>query len=305
MPALPPPGMQIGGPEYGNIPAAYAGPEPFGGLVPGTAYTPATLIQQVSAATTVATPASLTVNFASTGAGNTLVVCVAVAATGTAPAFTTPTNWTAVGGAGGTTGANTLAGNMFIFPGGAGPGAQPGGLTSVVLSVTNANGIAAAFYEFDDNVVGGQFDSLYGAVAGNPARQSFANSISSLNGTPYTPSVGPVLFIAFECDVTGQAYTAANVGPGWVTDTTATSTTGATLVVIRPFHVVTTPAGGVLFQLAGSLAGAIAGGLVQTSLTLASTGNVYGGAASSQGIGASQAIGDGPCPKAGGAGGGF
>lgn len=299
MPALPPPSMQIGGPEYGNIPAAFPGPEAFGGLQPGIAYTPATLIQQVSTATTVATPANLTVNVASTGVGNTLVALVAVAATGSSPGFSAPAGWIVQGGTLGNNAGNTLAGRFFVFPN------NPGAITSVQFNITNANGIAIAFYEFDDNVVGGSMDTLYGFLGGGPGNASFSNGSTAPSVVSYTPSVGPVLLVGFECDVTGQAYTAANVGPGWIADTTATSTTGATLVVIRPFHTVTTPVGGQPYQIAGSLAGSIANGVIAASLTLASTGSIYGGNAASQWYGGAQAIGDGPCPKAGGAGGGY
>lgn len=247
--------MQIAGLPTG---AASVSPQPSG---PALAYGANTalpsLVQQVANHSTTAAPASFTLSgITSTKAGNFLVCLVSVAQSGAAT-ISTPTNWTAVSGATGANAGNTLGGAAFIYPN------NPGSITSVVFSsLTGVNGISVWFAEFSNVYVR---DTAYASVAYN-------NSGTAPAATAYTPSIGPVLLVGMESDVTGQAYTAANVGDSWVTGTTTTSTGGATNTIIRPFYSVCTPFLTKSFQLKGTLAGSIANGAACLSLICSTTG---------------------------------
>jgi hypothetical protein len=246
MPALEPPGMQIGAlpPGFGPLPPA--GPA----LAYGFNLALPAIVQQVTAATTTLGPTGITVNIAATQAG-TMIVALVAYAEGGAVTVPTPAGYTLVAGTVGTSPGNTVGGRVFIQP------ANPGGLTTFVLSSTvNTNAIAVAVYEVS-NLVAPDGGYSGGAAPGN---QTYSNSSTNTTAPSYVPTSGPVILLGFECDVTGQAYTPANVGANWVTGTAATSTTGTTNVVIRPFSVITTPELVTTYRLAGSLAGAIAMG---------------------------------------------
>lgn len=250
MPALPPPDMQIGALPPGYGPLAPTGP----GLAQGFNLGLATLVQQVAGASSSAAPVTFTLSgITSTRVGTFLVACVALAESGAAT-VSTPTNWTAVTGANLSNAGNTLGGRVYVFPN------NPGAITSVAFTtLTAVNGIAVWFGEFSNVYT---VDSAYGT----PGNGTYSNSAAAVSAPNYTPNVGPVLLVGMECDVTGQAYTAANIGGTWVAGTTATSTLGATNTIIRPFFAVTTPTINTPFQLAGSLAGAIASGASLVSL---------------------------------------
>lgn len=250
MPALPPPDMQIGAlpPGYGPLPPT--GP----GLGQGFNLGLPTLVQQVAGASSSAAPASFTLSgITSTRIGTFLVVCVALAESA-APAITTPANWTIVTGANVGNAGNTLGGRIYVYPN------NPGAITSVAFTtLTNVNGIAVWFGEFSNVYT---VDNAYGT----PGSGTFSNSATAVSAPSYTPAIGPVLLAGMEADITGQVYTPANVGTTWVAGTTATSTLGATNTIIRPFFTVATPTINTTFQLAGSLAGALASGASLVSL---------------------------------------
>lgn len=97
-----------------------------------------TIVQQNTAATSVNSPTSVTPTLggAST-AGNFLFMTVVV--TGTSPSITTPASWTLVTGASNA----TFAIAMFSRPN------NPGGITSVAITISATNGGAVAtIYEF-------------------------------------------------------------------------------------------------------------------------------------------------------------
>lgn len=255
MPALNPPGMQIGAlpPGFGPLPPA--GPP----LAYGQNVAPPKLVQQVSGATSAAAPATASVTIAATQAGSMLVALVSYAQSG-APTVPTPAGYTAVA-VGGNPG-NTLGGRIYYQANVA------SGITSFALAgLAGINGVAIAVYEFQNVYVA---DNGYGGGQGN---QGFSNASTTPNVQNYpSPAAGPVVLIGFECDVTGQAYTPANVGVGWTPGTTATSTAGATNTIIRPFSVVTSPVETLTYQLAGTLAGSIASGACLLSLICATSG---------------------------------
>ncbi len=96
-----------------------------------------TRVQKVTNQTAANSPASITATFASTTAGNLLLLFVAVS--GSPVAITTPTNWTAIQ-------VSTATDPMialYAFPN------NPGGITVVTVTVTATNGGAAVMgYEF-------------------------------------------------------------------------------------------------------------------------------------------------------------
>lgn len=263
MPALLPPDMQIGGPEAGKTPTLYSGPAATTGNA-GTLLPPQ-LIQQVALASTVAAPTTFTLSgITATKAGSFLVLCLAYAESG-APNVSTPAGWTTTA-AGGNAG-NTLGGRIMFQAN------NPGGITSVVLStLSGINGIAVWFIELA-NVY-----ALDSGFNNNGAAQSFSNATTTPSISSYTPQSGPLFLVGFECDVTGQTYTPTNVGPsGWIAGTTATSTTGATNAVIRPFYSITTPNIQTTYQLKGTLAGSIAAGNCLLSLLCSAGGELVAG----------------------------
>lgn len=259
MPALPPPSMQIGGLPNG---AASVSPLPAGpALAYGFVENGPALVQQKAGASSAAAPANFTLSaIPATTAGSFLVFMMAAATSGAATINTPAGGWVRVSGGTGGAG-NTVAGAIWVLPN------NPGGITSVALTgLVAVNGIATWFGEFANvqaidpvyNAAGGA--ATYSAGSTTPAGVSYAGAAN-----------GPLLLVGFEMDVTGQAYTAANVGPNWVAGTTATSTLGATNCIIRPFFVVTNPLIAQTYQLAGTLAGSIANGVSLASL-LAATG---------------------------------
>lgn len=273
MPALPSPDMQIGALPQGFSPLPSAGPS----LQYGFNTQPPVLVQQVSGASTVAAPANFTLaGISATKVGSYLVAVVALA-TSASPTINTPTNWTSVANVAGGNAGNTLGGRILVYPN------NPGGITNIVFpTLASVNGIAVAFYEFQ-NVFA--IDTGYGG----PGNQGFSNSSATPSVPAYAPPTGPVLIVGYEADVTGQAYTPANVGSGWVTGTAATSTTGATVCVIRPFYTITTPIPGQSYQLTGSLAGAIASGASMLSFLCAASGSLT--QAQPQAVGQDAAVG--------------
>lgn len=256
MPALQPPSMQIAGLPAGATTLSTA---PVG---PGLAYGANTglpsLVQQVAGNSSSAAPSSYTLSgITATKAGSYLVALVAVAESGAA-SVSTPTGWQAVSGGSGNSAGNTIGGRIFVYPN------NPGGITSVAFStLSGVNGVAVSFMEWAN---------VYALDGGYVASSSYSNGSTTPSAAAYTPSAGPVLLIGFETDVTGQAYTAANVGANWTAGTTATSTSGATNVIIRPYYVVTTPTLRLAFQLAGTLAGSIACGTSLVTLLAATSG---------------------------------
>lgn len=256
MPALPPPSMQIGALPPGFGPGAPSGPA----LGPGFVTTGPSLIQQVAGASSAAAPATFTLaGITATQPGSFLVCCAAAALSG-AGSIANPTGaWAGVASASGGSG-NAILGKMYILPN------NGGGITSVVFStLTAVNGIAVWFGEFA-NVLA--TDAVYGTSG---AMQSYANSTGQTS-TSYTPAAGPLLLVGFETDLTGQTYTPGLVGKNWVTGTPATSTLGATNVVIRPFFVFTNPELLQAYQIAGTLAGALVNGVSQLSLLTSTSG---------------------------------
>lgn len=255
MPALQPPSMQIGALPTGYGPSAPAGPAlAYGAVANGPA-----LVQQKAGNSTAAAPAAFTLSaIPATTAGTFLVMGIAYAQSGAAT-VSTPAGWTVLASA--SSAGNTIGGRILYQAN------NPGGITSVALSaLTGINGIAVWFAEFS-NVFA--VDAVYGSSGGAAA---YNNSSTAPAATAYSASAGPLLLVGFETDVTGQAYTAANVGAGWVTGTTATSTLGATNAIIRPFFVFTSPIETLTYQLAGTLAGAIANGTSLVSLICSTTG---------------------------------
>lgn len=107
------------------------------------------LLQSATAASSAASPTSITPTLAAAStAGNLLIIAVAV--TGTSPTITTPTNWASLG-------ANSQAGLAFVLYRYEN---NPGGITSVVITVggTGGGAVAAIFefqgmtpYKFDTN----------------------------------------------------------------------------------------------------------------------------------------------------------
>lgn len=256
MPALQPPSMQIAALPTGASTVTPLPPGPA--LQYGFNDAQPSLVQQVAGASSAAAPATFTLaGITATKAGSFLVCCVAAALSG-APTISTPSGWTPVAGASGTSAGNTIAGRLFVYPN------NPGGITSVAIAtLAGVNGIACWFGEFT-NVQA--VDPLYAGAA------AATNGSTAPSATAYTPTAGPVLLVGLEADVTGQAYTAANVGSNWIAGTTATSTLGATNCILRPFYVVTNPEPGVQYQLAGTLAGSIANDASLVSLLCATSG---------------------------------
>jgi hypothetical protein len=255
MPALQPPSMQIGALPSGASSVTPLPPGPA--LAYGFNEGLPSLVQQKAGNSTAAAPATFTLSaIPATTAGTFLVCCMSIAESAAAT-VSTPTNWTAVAGASAGNAGNTLGGRVFVYPN------NPGGITSVVFStITGANGVAVWFGEFANAQA---LDAVYAAA-------TFVNTSTTPSATAYVPAAGPVLLVGFECDVTGQAYTPANVGANWVAGTTATSTLGATNTIIRPFYVVTDPTSNLTYQLAGTLAGTLANGASLISVLLATSG---------------------------------
>lgn len=257
MPALNPPSMQIGALPMGasTLTTQPAGPS----LGYGFNDAPAQLVQQVAGASSSAAPATFTLaGITATKVGTCLVALVSVAQSGAA-SVSTPSGWTVVAGASGSNAGNTLGARAFLYP------ANPGGITSVVFStLSGVNGIAVWL---------GEFSSVFAADPAY-ANATYSNGSTAPAATAYTPIVGPVLLVGCESDVTGQAYTPANTGVGtaWVAGTTATSTTGATNTILRPFWTLTTPELQSPYQLKGTLAGSIACGAALVSLLCGTTG---------------------------------
>lgn len=256
MPALQPPSMQIAALPMG---ASTLSPQPAG---PSIGYgfddSLVRLIQQRTVASSAALPSSLTLNgITATQAGSRLVLCVAYACTGSAPVLTPPAGWNTP--LSGLNAGNTLGGRLLYYPN------NPGGITSVALtSLSNINGLAMWFAEF---AAGVGRDTL------GPAINVYNSSSAAVAGNAYAdPLIGPLLLCGLECDLTTQSYTPANVGAGWVVGTTATSSAGATNVIVRPFWTVTTPNPSVTYQIAGTLAGAIANGVSMLSMLINTTG---------------------------------
>jgi hypothetical protein len=96
-----------------------------------------TRVQRVTAQTAANSPTSITATFASTIAGNLLLLFVAVS--GSPVAITTPTNWTAIQ----VSAATDPMIALFAFTN------NPGGITTVAVTVTATNGGATIMgYEF-------------------------------------------------------------------------------------------------------------------------------------------------------------
>lgn len=224
-----------------------------------------TLIRQWTGHSSSAAPSSFTLSgFTASLAGTFLIALVSVAQSGAAT-VSTPSGWTAVTAGASDNAAHTLGGRLFVYPN------NPGGITSVAFtSLSGVNGIAVSYLEWS-NVYA--VDSLYQSVA-TPGGATYSNSSASVSAPSYTTlQSDPLLLVGFECDVTGQAYTANNVGTAWVAGTSTTSSSGATNTTLRPFYVVTTPNPRGLYQINGSLAGAIASGAAMLSLLTATTGS--------------------------------
>lgn len=264
MPALPPPSMQIAGLPNGaaSVSTLPAGPS----LGYGFLEQPPQLVQQMAGASSAAAPGNFTLGgISATQAGTCLVFLVAAACSGAATISTPTGGWTLAAGATGQSANNNIAGRVFVLPN------NPGGITSVAIATLAAvNGIATWFGEFSGVYAA---DAVYGTAAG-PGRQVFSNTGTTPAGIAYAPNNGPLLLIGLETDVTGQAYTPANIGGTWVAGTTATSTLGATNCIIRPFWTVTLPLEPpqTSYQLAGSLAGALANGVSLVSLLCGTSG---------------------------------
>lgn len=93
----------------------------------------ASLVQNASGSSSSASPASVTVSPAATGAGNLLILFVSCTASSGA-AIATPANWTLVA----SNSDGNVAAAVFIYQN------NPGGISSVVISVTATGGGGAA-----------------------------------------------------------------------------------------------------------------------------------------------------------------
>lgn len=305
MPALQPPSMQIGAlpPGFGPLPST--GPNP----VVGSSFGTAPIVQQVAGASTTAAPASFSLTIAGTQVNSTLIAGVAVAGNGTASVITMPANWQALAGSVAENAANTLAVGLYFLPG----QFDPGSVTSVLATVTNANGIAVWVAEFSGNWLPSPYP--VSNSAGNYSAGVFAggsagvtNSSAAPTGVTIQPQASPVMLWGIEADVTGQAWTAANLGGVWNTGAIATSTTGATLVVIRPYFQIAAPLqANITYQVKGTLAGAIANGVATALLPMALSDSLIQPFPQSEPGSGAQIGGWGPLgpTKPGGAGGGY
>lgn len=260
MPALPPPSMQIAGLPNG---ATTVTPLPGGpGLQYGFIENPPSILQARGQASSSAAPASFTVNpSVATTVGTTLVLFVAAACSG-APTIAAPAGWTTVTGASSVSAGNTIATRCFVLP----APLNTVSISSILLpTLTNVNGVAVYFAECLNTQT---VDPVYSGQA------TTTNGSTTPSAPIYTaPAQGPLLLIGIETDLTGQVYTAANVGANWTNSSSATSTSGVTNCVIRGFSVVTQPEiqqGN--YQLAGTLAGSLANGGAMVSLLAGTTG---------------------------------
>lgn len=213
-------------------------------------------IQQASSASSAAAPASFTTAaFTATQTGS-LVVAIAAVATSGAATVTTPASFTlgpSVQNVG-----NTLAAFLFFRAN------VPSGITTVTFNpLANVNGIAVAVYE-----IGGMT-----ATPQDQQGQNANNSSTSVGPVNANPAQSNTFVVGCEADLTGQAFTYTG-STYLVAGTTATSTVGATNVIIRPFAGATGPVKPLNATLSGTLAGALANGSVIADF-LSSISNVY------------------------------
>lgn len=228
-----------------------------------------TVVQSGAGASTVAAPAAYTQNFSQASAAGTLLVALVAYAESAAPGISTPAGWSLLSASVGGNAGNTLGGRILYYPN------NPGGISSIAFTtLTNINGIAVAFFEFANMAA----SALDGAFGGG---QTFTNGSTTPGGPNVSATIGNELWVGLECDVTGQAYTPVNVPAGagyWVTGPTATSTTGATVVVIRAFYALpgpVPPPGGNM-RITGTLAGSIANGVCMAAFVSQNSGALIG-----------------------------
>lgn len=155
-------------------------------------------------------PTSLAVTWASTTAGNLLVLFVSV--TGSAsPTVTTPTNWTVLQSI--TT--TLISGYVFVFPN------NPGGLTGLTLSCSATNGgISASFMEFSSM-----------PPATNLEYSFTTNATGTVIPPLFTQNVGNTndLSLAFIfSNATGSVSTLAFRSPEWAGNVNGVGSTAAT-----------------------------------------------------------------------------
>jgi hypothetical protein len=204
------------------------------------------IVQSLASASSSAAPASFSPAFAATAAGNLLVAICAYAASG-AVSLTPPAGWQTTGVV--ISPGNTIGGRILYLPN------NPGGVTTVALTgLAGINGIAVALLELSAMLLLNPLGQLSTAAS---------NSSTTPASGALTPTIANALWLGYEADLTGQAYTPANLPSAagyWATGPTATSTVGATNAVLRAYTSLPgpmAPPGGVM-SLAGTLAGALA-----------------------------------------------
>ena len=193
-----------------------------------------TPIQSIVAATSVNSPASVTPTFAATQIGSFLILFVV--ATGTSPTITTPASWTLLV----STSSTTIAYACFIRPN------NPGGITSVAVTVSATNGGAVA---------GG----IEIATAGNPTEDvpsfntfNFTGSTFSSFTNPIVTALGELAFFIVGC-IGGNAITLTSNPGSYVLNASASAsstvaTTNAQLAVYQNLSMSTSdqvPAGSI------------------------------------------------------------
>lgn len=202
------------------------------------------IVQTANKNTTSAGPASIAPTWTASAVGSTLIAVVASALSG-APTISTPANWTA-GPV--TTQGTALDLRMFYYVN------NPGSLTTATFNLTNVNGCCVGFYEVANLNTVGPFDGNSGQSNSNAG--STAVSCPAYSALPYCCQ----LLIGAVCQISTQAFTPANLAGvlPWTTGPTATSTTGATNVILATYSMnqganpMPTPA------ITGTLAGSVA-----------------------------------------------
>lgn len=131
---------------------------------------PITRVQTVTAQSAAPGAGNVTPIFASTGAGNFLVICVA--ATGTSPTISTPASWTQDS----KLQVATLAHAVYVFPN------NPGSITSVIVSLGGTiQGVAAVAMEFSGV---GSFNIKMGGAGDSQTGQTIVDQFQ--NAPPVT-----------------------------------------------------------------------------------------------------------------------
>lgn len=238
------------------------------------------LVQQVAAATTTATPTSISFSINPTVAGSTLLYVVVVAGAGSLPSFGNPNNtFLSIPNAFDFTNDFLLVYGVWYLQG----IDNPGNISSITHNITGTTGIAAWVSEWKGN----WFPLPYGGPGSNAnwlsgvpvtGNQDSSESVTNPIGLSFTPVVGPIMLWGAEFDSGGGTYTDHSIGGTWSFGSQATSSGGANNVAIRPQYQVTTATSmNITYQQKGSLSnGPIHAGFTLGVLPLACTGTLAG-----------------------------